>query len=174
MIRPWVFEFFPELSAPTGGGKPSTVPDYFSSYLSLWEKDEKFGFEGIFFSEHHFGSYSPSPNLLIAAVAQRTRTLRLGVMGVVTPNYQPWRIVEEIGMLDNITGGRLEIGTAIGIPPELAALNITMDEARGRNDEALEILDAALTQEVISYHGKYYNFDAYREASDRSGLKAGP
>ncbi len=51
-----------------------------------WTSAEAAGFEGIFFSEHHFGaSYSPSPNLLIAAVAVRTKKLRLGVMGMVPP-----------------------------------------------------------------------------------------
>lgn len=73
-------------------------------------RDEALGFIGIFLSEHHFGgSFSASPNLLIAAVAQRTRKLRLGVMGVVLPYYHPARVVEEIGLLDLLTGGRLEV-----------------------------------------------------------------
>ena len=59
---------------------------------------EVLGYEGIFFSEHHFGpAYSPAPNLLIAQVALKTRTIRLGVMGLVLPYHQPWKIVEEIG-----------------------------------------------------------------------------
>ena len=72
-------------------------------------RDETLGLEGIFFSEHHFGRpYSASPNLLIAAIASRTKKLRLGVMGVVLPYYHPARVVEEIGMLDQLTGGRLK------------------------------------------------------------------
>ena len=55
-------------------------------------------------------------------------------MGVVLPYYHPARVVEEIGMLDHLTGGRLEIGTAIGVPQELSRLNMTMTEARERND----------------------------------------
>ena len=160
MIRPWIFEFMPELRAPAGQPEPAAVSEYFADYLDLWARDEALGFEGIFFSEHHFGgSFSPSPNLLIAALAGRTQSLRLGVMGVVLPQYQPWRVVEEIGMLDHLTNGRLEIGTAIGIPQELARMNMSMEEARERNDEALEILDAALSQEAISHHGKYYQFE---------------
>jgi alkanesulfonate monooxygenase SsuD/methylene tetrahydromethanopterin reductase-like flavin-dependent oxidoreductase (luciferase family) len=46
-------------------------------------------------------------------------------MGVVLPYYHPVRVVEEIGMLDHLTGGRLEIGTAIGVPQELSRLNMT-------------------------------------------------
>jgi alkanesulfonate monooxygenase SsuD/methylene tetrahydromethanopterin reductase-like flavin-dependent oxidoreductase (luciferase family) len=161
MIRPWVFEFFPELKNDSGDPSGADAPDYFRKYLDLWARDEELGFEGIFFSEHHFGgSFSPSPNLLIAATAARTSRIRLGVMGVVVPYYTPARIVEEIGMLDNLSGGRLEIGTAIGIPQELAKLNMSMDEARAINDEALEIVDAALTTGIADHKGKYFNYSA--------------
>jgi alkanesulfonate monooxygenase SsuD/methylene tetrahydromethanopterin reductase-like flavin-dependent oxidoreductase (luciferase family) len=142
---------------------PGDVATLFARYLDLWVHDEALGFEGIFFSEHHFGrSYSPSPNLLIAALGARTKRLRLGVMGVVLPYYHPARVVEEIGMLDHLTGGRLEIGTAIGVPQELSRLNMTMAEARERNDEIVTILDAALADRVISHHGKYFSFSNLR------------
>jgi len=99
---------------------------------------------------------------LIAAMASRTRSLRLGVMGVVLPYYHPARVVEEIGMLDHLTGGRLEIGTAIGIPQELARLNMSMEEARERNDEIIAILDTALNQRTVSHKGKYFDFTDLR------------
>jgi alkanesulfonate monooxygenase SsuD/methylene tetrahydromethanopterin reductase-like flavin-dependent oxidoreductase (luciferase family) len=163
MIRPWIFEFLPELRGAAEGPEPQAISAYFADYLDLWVRDETLGFEGVFFSEHHFGgSFSPSPNLLIAALAMRTRSLRLGVMGIVLPQYHPWRVVEEVGMLDHLTNGRLEIGTAIGIPQELARLNLSMEEARERNDEALEILDAALSQPTVSHRGKYFQLDGFR------------
>ena len=136
---------------------------HFVRYLDLWVRDEALGFEGIFFSEHHFGrSYSASPNLLIAAIASRTKKLRLGVMGVVLPYYHPARVVEEIGMLDHLTGGRLEIGTAIGVPQELSRLNMTMAEARERNDEIVAVIDAALANRIVSHSGKYFSFSDLR------------
>src|SRR5262245_64390376 len=77
---------------------PTTATAVFDEGYALWLEAEKLGFEGIFFSEHHFGlSYSPSPNLLIAAIARSTERLRLGTMGMVLPLYQPWRVLEEIG-----------------------------------------------------------------------------
>jgi alkanesulfonate monooxygenase SsuD/methylene tetrahydromethanopterin reductase-like flavin-dependent oxidoreductase (luciferase family) len=159
MIKPWIFEFLPELGGPGTEPDPSDVAALFARYLDLWVRDEALGFEGIFFSEHHFGrSYSPSPNLLIAALGQRTKRLRLGVMGVVLPYYHPARVVEEFCMLDHLTGGRLEIGTAIGVPQELARLSMTMAEARERNDEIVAVLDAALANRVISHRGKYFSF----------------
>jgi alkanesulfonate monooxygenase SsuD/methylene tetrahydromethanopterin reductase-like flavin-dependent oxidoreductase (luciferase family) len=163
MIKPWIFEFLPELGDQNLEPNPRDVATLFARYLDLWVRDEELGFEGIFFSEHHFSrSYSASPNLLIAALSSRTKTLRLGVMGVVLPYYHPARVVEEIGMLDHLTGGRLEIGTAIGVPQELSRFNMTMAEARERNDEIVAILDAALADRVISHQGKYFAFSDLR------------
>jgi alkanesulfonate monooxygenase SsuD/methylene tetrahydromethanopterin reductase-like flavin-dependent oxidoreductase (luciferase family) len=163
MIKPWIFEFF---GAPTDihqRFEASRSLDYFAGYLDLWASAEPAGFEGIFFSEHHFGAgYSPSPNLLIAAMAGRTRTLRLGTLGMVPPYHTPWQLIEEIGMLDHLTGGRLEIGTAAGIPNEMEKVGLAPDEARARNDEILDILDAALKSPVISHHGRFWHFDNLR------------
>ncbi|WP_172799945.1 LLM class flavin-dependent oxidoreductase, partial [Croceicoccus bisphenolivorans] len=138
------------------------VQDHFATYWSQWTRAESLGFEGIFFSEHHFGpGYSPSPNLLVAALAPVTKTLRLGVMGVVLPYYEPWRVIEEIGMLDHLLQGRLEIGTASGIPPEMAQVGLGVALANERNAEAQELLDWALTHpgQPITHHGKHWNFD---------------
>ena len=79
-------------------------------------------------------------------------------MGLVLPYHQPWKVVEEIGMLDHLTQGRLEIGTAAGIPQEMAQVGMSVAEARERNDEAIEILDKALAEPVTSHHGKYWQF----------------
>ena len=163
MIKPWIFEFFPAPRDPGAIDDPIRSADHFAFYLDLWPRAEPLGYEGIFFSEHHFGpAYSPSPNLLIAHLAPRTRTLRLGVMGMVVPYHQPWRIVEEIGMLDHMTAGRLEIGTSAGIPQEMAHVGLSVAEARERNDEAMAIIDAAMAEPVFSHHGIYWHFDDLR------------
>ena len=163
MIKPWIFEFF---AAPGELHERFDASDslrYFEAYLDLWASAEPAGFEGIFFSEHHFGAaYSPAPNLLIASVASRTTKLRLGTLGMVPPYHTPWQLIEEIGMLDHLTGGRLEIGTAAGIPNEMEKVGLGPDEARARNDEVLDILDAALKSPVISHHGKFWHFDNLR------------
>jgi alkanesulfonate monooxygenase SsuD/methylene tetrahydromethanopterin reductase-like flavin-dependent oxidoreductase (luciferase family) len=163
MIDAWIFEFFPEPSSGTGPQPSNNFGRYFSEYVDLWSRAEALGFKGIFFSEHHFGgSFSPSPNLLIAAVAQRTKVMRLGVMGVVTPFYSPTRIAEEIGMLDQLSGGRLEIGTAVGIPQELARANLSMADAREFNDEAIQFLDLALTGQPVTFRGKHFQCENLR------------
>jgi len=163
MIKPWIFEFLYAPGGPGGEVAPQTATAVFDAGIDLWQGLEGLGFEGIFFSEHHFGlSYSPSPNLLIAAIARSTQRLRLGTMGMVLPLYQPWRVLEEIGMLDHLTGGRLEIGCASGVPQEMIQVGLRAEENRERFTEALEILDAWLAQPVVSHHGKHWNFDNLR------------
>lgn len=163
MIKPWIFEFLYAPGAPGEDVAPQAATAVFDAGVALWQRMDKLGFEGIFFSEHHFGlSYSPSPNLLIASIARSTERLRLGTMGMVLPLYQPWRMLEEIGMLDHLTGGRLEIGCASGVPQELIQIGIAAEENRQRFNEALDILDAWLAKPVISHHGLYWNFDNLR------------
>jgi alkanesulfonate monooxygenase SsuD/methylene tetrahydromethanopterin reductase-like flavin-dependent oxidoreductase (luciferase family) len=160
VIKSWLFEFFHQPLDPQGRSDPEVVHDHFRWYVDLWTRADSRNFEGIFFSEHHFGAaYSPSPNLLISHVAARTSRLRLGVLGSVTPYATPWRVVEEIAMLDHLTDGRLEIGVVSGIPPELAVVGIEADVAAGRHTEIIDVLDAALRSPVVSHHGEHWNFD---------------
>lgn len=160
MIKSWGFEFFPASHELAENFDAKKSLDYFSFYLDLWARAEEQGFDGVFLSEHHFGGgYSPSPNLLLPVIAQRTKTLRLGVMGNVLPYHNPWRIAEEIGMLDHLTGGRLEVGTSAGIPAEFQKVGMETGEARARYEEAVEVLDKALKNPVISHTGKYWNFE---------------
>ena len=160
MIKPWIFEFMQAPNPGDGEALPDTIAAAFNDGYAFWLEAERLGFEGIFFSEHHFAhSLSPSPNLLIAAVSRQTTRLRLGTMGNVVPFYEPWRIIEELTMLDHLTNGRLEIGFAAGVPQELQRIGLGMEEARERFNEALEILDAALVNPVINHSGKYWKIE---------------
>ena len=79
--------------------------------------------------------------------------MRVGVMGNVLPYHSPWRMVEEFSMLDNLCGGRLEIGLSAGIPAEFRRIGIQTGEARSRFDEAVEIIDTGLKKGVINHKG---------------------
>ncbi|MCC7461780.1 MAG: LLM class flavin-dependent oxidoreductase [Gammaproteobacteria bacterium] len=163
MIRPWVFEFTnnPGPIEPERFD-PAACAAEFAWYLELWASFEEIGFEGLFFSEHHFAfrSLSPSPNLLIAATAARTRRLRLGTMGNVVPFYEPWRLAEEYAMLDQLSGWRLEIGLASGVGPrEFRAVGMKEEEMRPRYTEALDIIEQALTAPRVTHHGRFWHFD---------------
>lgn len=160
-IKPWIFEFFTDTSSDSRPAQERWA-DAYAWHLNLWSQAEDIGFEGIFFSEHHFmpGRLSPSPNLLIAAMAARTSRLRLGAMGMVVPLYEPWRIAEEIAMLDLLSQGRLEIGLSSGTGPmEYKAVGLASDEIKPRFAEALQLIDAALTQPRFTHHGRFWQLD---------------
>jgi alkanesulfonate monooxygenase SsuD/methylene tetrahydromethanopterin reductase-like flavin-dependent oxidoreductase (luciferase family) len=164
MIKPWVFEFFPSHATSSANREldfdPAATQQQFQDYIGLWQLDEKLGFEGIFFSEHHFGAaYAPSPNLLIAYLAAVTSTIRLGVNGTVSPYATPWRVVEEYAMLDHLTKGRIEMGLVSGIPPEVSAVSMTAQDTIERHAEIMEVVQKSRTQRKVTHHGKHWNFD---------------
>jgi alkanesulfonate monooxygenase SsuD/methylene tetrahydromethanopterin reductase-like flavin-dependent oxidoreductase (luciferase family) len=157
LITPWVFDFFYALSDPQDRTDPKAVHEHLIRHLDLIARDEDRGFEGVFFSEHHFGpSFSPAPNLLIANLAARTTTLRLGVIGVISAYASPWRVFEEFAVLDHLTNGRLEMGLVIGNQKEMEATATTAEEARARHLECLSVLQAGLRDPVQSHKGKHY------------------
>jgi len=81
------------------------------------ERLDAAGFYAYHLAEHHtpaIHSLAPSQNVFLASVAQRTRHLRFGPCVYVLPLHHPLRLIEEISMLDNLSGGRLEIGVGRG------------------------------------------------------------
>ncbi|MGH7248534.1 MAG: LLM class flavin-dependent oxidoreductase, partial [Pseudomonadota bacterium] len=86
------------------------LSDYYEDRLKIAEAYDRAGFYAYHLAEHHATplAMAPSPNLFLAALAQRTRQLRFGPMVFVAPLYHPIRLIEEICMLDQLSGGRLE------------------------------------------------------------------
>ena len=108
-------------SSTTSSAPPATGPlqQLFEERLRLVEAYEQAGIWGYHVAQHHATplGMAPSPNLFLAAAAQRTRNLRLGTLVYLLPFYSPLRLIEEICMLDHMTGGRLEIGVGRGVSP---------------------------------------------------------
>src|SRR5258706_16139516 len=114
MIKSWIFEL-PANDAQLE--RPASGPAY-DWFFRFWDRVEALNFEGFFLSEHSLpGGLNPSPNLLLAALAMRTKRLRLGGMTLVAPMYPPARIAGELALFDPLSGGRLEIGLARGSTP---------------------------------------------------------
>ena len=163
MIKPWLFDIFMYTGHPDPQRfDPALCQRTYDQYLARWTAAEQRGLEGVFFSEHHFRAFnlSPSPNLLIAAVAQRTSTLRLGVMCNVVHLHDPRRLAEECGMLDYLTGGRLEIGVgAGGNPRETVLAGLDPAQIPGRYASGLAVLEAAMTIPYLTRHDEFARFD---------------
>src|SRR5437870_5886617 len=81
------------------------------------ERLDRAGFYAYHLAEHHtpaIHSLAPSQNVFLGSVAQRTTRMRFGPCVYVLPLHHPLRLIEEISMLDNLSGGRLEIGVGRG------------------------------------------------------------
>ena len=110
---------------------------------------ERLGWDGYFVTEHHFDAYTlaPQPNLFLAAVAARTSKMRLGQGVQILPVHNPVWLAEQYGMLDVLSGGRLEVGVGRGnFEVEWDRYAEDHADAPALFDENLELLDRALTQ----------------------------
>ena len=117
------------------------------------------GFEISWFAEHHFSNYCvcPSPLMMLARLAGETKRIKLGSAVVVTPLYQPVRLISEIGMVDALTHGRLVLGVGSGYQPyEFERFGEKLDDAVPKLFEFMEMLELAFTRDVFSYDGKHY------------------
>ena len=89
----------------------SPLKDYYEARLQLIEMYDREGFYAYHVAEHHSTplGMAPSPSVFLSAVAQRTKRLRFGPLVYALPLYHPIRLIEEICMLDQMSGGRLDI-----------------------------------------------------------------
>lgn len=130
--------------------------------LRLIAAAEAAGFHSYHLAEHHMTplGMAPSPGVFLAAVARHTERLRFGPMVYLLPLYHPLRLIEEICMLDNLGGGRLDVGVGRGISPfEIGYYGIDMEETQDIFDEFFDVLAAGLTRERLSHRGGRYQFD---------------
>jgi alkanesulfonate monooxygenase SsuD/methylene tetrahydromethanopterin reductase-like flavin-dependent oxidoreductase (luciferase family) len=136
--------------------------DTYDERLKYARIAEEEGFYAYYLAEHHGTSLSttPSPSLFLSAVAQHTTRLRMGALTWVLPIYNPLRLLEELCMLDQMSRGRIDIGVGAGSSPhEVGRHGVAGDEARGRFNEALEIIIRGFTTGEIDYAGKYFQFN---------------
>lgn len=134
---------------------------FYEERLKLIELYDRMGFHGYHLAEHHSTplGMAPSPSVFLSAVAQRTRRLRFGPLIYILPLYHPLRLIEEICMLDQMSGGRLMLGVGRGISPyEVAYYGVDPAESQPRYVEALELILKALRSETLNFEGKFYRF----------------
>ena len=116
--------------------------------LRMLEVADEAGFWCYHKAEHHFTPLdaAPSSTVFLAAASQRTDRIRLGSLVMLLPFYEPLRFIEEICMLDHLSGGRLEIGVGKGISPaEHALWGHDPATARERFEDAFEIVRIGLS-----------------------------
>ncbi len=138
-------------------GRPAR--EHFEARLCFTETLDQLGFYSYHVAEHHGTplGYAPSPSVYLAAVAQRTRRLRFGPMVYVAALYHPMRLAEEICMLDQMSGGRLQLGMGRGaVALEQELYGVDPATTNKRYEEARDIVIAALTSAKVDFAGEYF------------------
>jgi alkanesulfonate monooxygenase SsuD/methylene tetrahydromethanopterin reductase-like flavin-dependent oxidoreductase (luciferase family) len=131
--------------------------------LEQIEYAEELGFEAVWLTEHHRSVYGtfPSAAVFAAAIAERTRRMRIGISVAILPFQNPVRIAEEWAMVDVLSGGRLNFGVGRGYQPREFEVMLA-DPAVSREvfTEALDIVIALWGPDsTVTYHGKHFHFD---------------
>ena len=99
------------------------------------------------------------PSVALAAIAARTKTIRLGTGIIILPQRNPVELAKELASLDQVSGGRLIFGLGAGyLEPEFRALGANYAERGAVTDEAIDVLRALWTQEKPRFAGRYYAF----------------
>lgn len=130
--------------------------DVLGARLRFAAEAERHGIGHYHVTEHHGTPLSvcPSPNLFLAALSQRTERMRIGVLVNVLPEHDPFRLAEEIGILDQLTGGRIDLGVGSGVSPyELAIFGVDAAQAKPIYAEALGAVTTALRTGRMRHDG---------------------
>jgi alkanesulfonate monooxygenase SsuD/methylene tetrahydromethanopterin reductase-like flavin-dependent oxidoreductase (luciferase family) len=147
-----------------------SVPNFGSpsALVELGHATERAGWDGFFLWDHMLvdaGRPFPitDPWVVLGAVAQTTRRVRLGTLVTPVARRRPWKLARETVTLDHLSGGRAVLGVGLGVPPEAefgAFGEPTDDRVRAeRLDEGLEVLRGLWSGERFSFAGRHLRVD---------------
>jgi alkanesulfonate monooxygenase SsuD/methylene tetrahydromethanopterin reductase-like flavin-dependent oxidoreductase (luciferase family) len=150
-------QFFPDVGPAEKSGEA-----YWQDALALVDLCDELGYSHVRTVEHYFnpyGGYSPNPIVFLSAAAMRSRKARL-ITGAVLPVFNnPLKLAGEIGMLDAISQGRLEVGFARAfLPHEFARFGVSVNESRARFEEGMEQVRRLLAEENVTAEGRFHSF----------------
>ncbi|MGE0820672.1 MAG: LLM class flavin-dependent oxidoreductase [Candidatus Binatia bacterium] len=134
-------------------------PEFYKKEIALNKLVEPLGFDILFSVEHHFSSYSMSPDNVqfLSYMAGITNRIKLGTLGVILPWNDPLRVAEKVLLLDHLSDGRAVFGMARGLAKrEYKAFRQDMEESRERFDESARMVCKAIETGFIESNGKYY------------------
>ena len=139
---------------------PQIGNELYNEYLDELEYAEQVGLDGVCVNEHHANMYGtmPSPSIMLAALARRTSTANLIVLGTSIALYNPpTRVAEEMSMIDVISGGRVVCGFPVGTSQDTNwVYGMSPSTFRERYYEAEDLIKKAMeTREPFHYNGKY-------------------
>ena len=149
---------------PCVGPDIKPADQYFDECLALVGLADELDYSHVRIVEHYFhpyGGYSPNPIVFLTAASQRTKKARL-ITGAILPIFNnPLKLAGEIGMLDAISGGRIEVGFARAfLPHEFVRFGMSLDESKERFAEGMAQIQGLLETEEFASDGKFHSFPA--------------
>lgn len=140
-----------------------TVGEFTRRFIDFLVESEAAGFDSLWANEHHFDAYGgivPSPPILLAALAQRTKRVRLGSSIIVLPLHNPLEIAEQMAMVDLMSGGRVELGVGRGfVAYDYDRFRLPLEGAQDRLKDGLALILKAWSGEAFSHRGAYYTYE---------------
>jgi len=133
--------------------------------LELIEWVDQLGFAEAWFGEHHSTGWETisSPELMIAAAAERTKRIRLGTGVVSLPYHHPLMVVNRIIQLDHMTMGRVMFGVGPGLlTTDALMMGIDVKETRTLMTEAIEVILPLLRGEEVTHKGRWFTLNKAR------------
>jgi len=153
------FGSFMEFHTREGNGPEDAFQESFD-HIAL---AEDLGLDTVWLAETHFNpnrSVLSAPLVLAAAIAGRTKRIKIGTAVQILPLGTPLRIAEKVATLDHVSGGRFEFGISrSGLPSAYNGYNIPYTESRERFYESMEIIKKAFTKDSFTYSGKYNSYE---------------
>jgi len=132
----------------------------YQQYIDQLAYADELGLDGMVLNEHHQNIYGlmPSPNLIAAALTQKTRRGKIVILGNLLPlHLSPLRVAEEYAMLDNMSDGRLIAGFAPGSGPETFNYDVASAPSRAQFWEAVELIARAWREDgPFVFEGRHY------------------
>ena len=126
---------------------------FYRERLEVIEAYERAGFYSYHVAEHHLTplGMAPSPGVFLAAVAQRTKRLRFGPMVYVAPLHHRLRLLEEICMLDQMSGGRLEVAFGRGaLPAEVRFFDVDPGQTEKMHQEVVAFILDGMSEGAVT------------------------
>jgi alkanesulfonate monooxygenase SsuD/methylene tetrahydromethanopterin reductase-like flavin-dependent oxidoreductase (luciferase family) len=157
MTARMTFGYLYDFRNPEPWRRPSA--ELYAETLDFIAWSETVGFEGAWVPEHHGAEdgYVPSPLVMLSAIAARTRTLTLGTGIALATLYHPLRFAEDSALVDIVSGGRLEIGLAIGYRTrETDAYGVPFVGRGRRADEFIGLVKRLWAGETVTHAGEHF------------------
>ncbi|HEY7991548.1 MAG TPA: LLM class flavin-dependent oxidoreductase [Stellaceae bacterium] len=138
------------------------MADVYDEHIALSQQLDRQGWHSYFVIEHQNSPVGriTSPTVFLTAVARATTNLRIGAMMWQLPFYHPIRLAQDVAMLDQLSRGRVEFGTGIGVHEhEFIRWGVDYYKRAAIAGEVLDIVRKAWTQDEVTFDGKFFHFD---------------